>query len=361
MPNEANVIASGNLATARRTIVGVLGQMDFLRIGEDRAVEILTGVGLPARAYDEPDFPLSFEQEIAIIAAMLRELGPDTSPIAFLVSVAQRIGITSFGVVGLTMQHAASFAEALNVSLAYPQLIWGHARLVITQTPASVEATFSMPLPERPDATAEENERLLEYCLTLDLISVQRIVADIMGDAIAPIRITLPFEEPADWSSARDLAPCPVLFAADAATLVYPGEVAAAKPLKAARLAFRTYERVSRNLSLMLADEISLAERVTRWLWAYTPPLKRGEIAKILAMSERSLARQLQAEGASYNRLFAHVQEERAKNLLKNPALSVSDVGYRLGYAEPAAFTRAFTGWTGMAPSAWRNADAAGP
>ena len=64
--------------------------------------------------------------------------------------------------------------------------------------------------------------------------------------------------------------------------------------------------------------------------------------------------------GASYNRLFAHVQEERAKNLLKNPALSVSDVGYRLGYAEPAAFTRAFTGWTGMAPSAWRSAAAAG-
>ena len=91
-----------------------------------------------------------------------------------------------------------------------------------------------------------------------------------------------------------------------------------------------------------------------RWLWAYTPALKRGEIAQLLAMSERNLTRQLGREGTSYTQLLARVQEERAKNFLRNRALTVSEIGYRLGYTEPAAFTRAFTRWVGISPLKWR-------
>ena len=95
-----------------------------------------------------------------------------------------------------------------------------------------------------------------------------------------------------------------------------------------------------------------------RWLWAYTPPPGRGEVAELLATSERNLTRQLAAEGTSYSELLARVQSERAKNLLRNRALSVSEIGYRLGYAEPAAFSRAFTRWTGQSPLKWRHAHA---
>ena len=104
----------------------------------------------------------------------------------------------------------------------------------------------------------------------------------------------------------------------------------------------------------MLAEDISLTERVTRWLWAFTPPLKRGEVASQLAPSERSLTRQLGNEGTSCAALLASVQEERAMNYLRNPRLTVSAVGYRLGYTEPATFTRAFTKWTVYSPLKWR-------
>jgi AraC-like DNA-binding protein len=117
---------------------------------------------------------------------------------------------------------------------------------------------------------------------------------------------------------------------------------------------YRSFVAIAERQSLMLAEEIGLAERVSRWLWAYTPPLRRGEIARQLAMSERSLTRQLGREGTSYAQLLAAVQRERAQNFLRNGALSVSAIGYRLGYTEPAAFTRAFTQWTGMSPLKWR-------
>ena len=71
-------------------------------------------------------------------------------------------------------------------------------------------------------------------------------------------------------------------------------------------------------------------------------------------MSERNLTRRLAREGTSYSGLLARVQSERARNFLRNRELSVSEIGYRLGYSEPAAFTRAFTGWTGQSPLKWR-------
>ncbi|MCB1730812.1 MAG: helix-turn-helix transcriptional regulator, partial [Halieaceae bacterium] len=58
----------------------------------------------------------------------------------------------------------------------------------------------------------------------------------------------------------------------------------------------------------------------------------------------------------SYSELLARVQSERACNLLRNRGLSVAQIGYRLGYTEPAAFTRAFTRWTGQSPLKWRQA-----
>jgi len=354
MSKEALVIASGNLAAPRRTVMGLLGQMGFLDISGELAVSIFNDAGLPARALDEPDFPISLQQDLSIFLAMLGELESGRSPITLVFAMAQEIGINHFGVLGLAMQHADSMVDALKLLLAYPQLSWGHCRVLMLKAPQAITTTYSMDRPSENTAAEEDVDRLVEYCVAMDIVSSVRIVDDIMGGDFTPDRITLPFHQPHDWTQDRLFTPCPIEFGAEQASLVYPVGAEAAQPVHANPLAFRSYRAITEKLSLMLADEISLSERVSRWLWAYSTPLKRGEIAQQLALSERSLARQLKAEGTSYNALFAHVQAERAKNFLRNQALSVTEIAYRLGYTEPAAFTRAFSGWTGKSPRKWR-------
>ena len=39
------------------------------------ALELFTDAGLPARALEEPDFPISLEQELIICMALVRRLG----------------------------------------------------------------------------------------------------------------------------------------------------------------------------------------------------------------------------------------------------------------------------------------------
>jgi AraC-like DNA-binding protein len=149
-----------------------------------------------------------------------------------------------------------------------------------------------------------------------------------------------------------------VTFAQPEARLAFPTALDDTPLPRANPLVYRSYVSIAEKLSQLLAEEFSLVDRVTRWLWAYTPPPSRRQIADLLAMSERNLTRQLAREGTSYAQLLARVQEERAKNFLRNPALSVTEIADRLGYAEPAAFSRAFSRWAGMSPLKWRRQQA---
>ncbi|MBL8742699.1 MAG: AraC family transcriptional regulator ligand-binding domain-containing protein [Myxococcales bacterium] len=76
--------------------------------------------------------------------------------------------------------------------------------------------------------------------------------------------------------------------------------------------------------------------------------------AKALAMSPRSLQRRLADEGSRYNDLLAEIRAELAKRYLARGTISVTEVAYLLGFAEPPAFFKAFKRWTGMTPRAFQ-------
>jgi AraC-like DNA-binding protein len=79
-------------------------------------------------------------------------------------------------------------------------------------------------------------------------------------------------------------------------------------------------------------------------------------VAARLALSERTLRRRLSAEGTTFRSLADEVRETLAEELLTTGSLSVEEVGRRLGYAEPASFTHAFTRWKGTSPRAFSRA-----
>jgi len=354
MSPDNTVVASGNLATPRRTIMGVLGQCALLQISDDVAREIFTGAGLPGRAVEEPDFPISLDQELTIAMALAHTLPVNRSPTVTLFNAMDNMGIENLGLLGMAMRHAATAIEALKICLTYPQLTWGHSHMVVRSQPSASIFSFAMERPTLRDTSAEDIDKLVEYCLALDLVTSLVNIKDIVDSGESPLYITFPFPQPQDWPGLRRELPCPVQFSAREASLAYPAALDNRPLPRANPLVFRSYVSIAEKLSQMLDEDFSTKDRVTRWLWAYTPPPRRGEIARLLGMSERSLTRRLGEEGTSYTQLLAQVQEERAKNFLRSAALSVSEVGYRLGYAEPAAFSRAFTHWTGVSPLKWR-------
>lgn len=100
------------------------------------------------------------------------------------------------------------------------------------------------------------------------------------------------------------------------------------------------------------------ADRVKRWLACQSLEARptMDVTARGLGMSARSLRRRLGEEQARYDQLVEEALAARAKRMLAEAQHSVQETAYALGYGTPAAFSRAFKRWTGLAPSAFRPA-----
>lgn len=346
-----DVLLSGSLASRRRTAAGILGQLSVAEVPAQTVASILRLAGLPHRAVEDQDFPISIEQELRVLGQLTDRLEDrQRSLTGFAIAVFSGAGINLYGILGLAMQHAPSGLDALTVLLSYPELCWGHSRIHARLDADALVLDFEMDA--RGDAA--HADALREYCVTTDLVSVVRLMADVLGPDHAPRRIELPFRDPRPEVDAGQHLSCPVHFDAAHARVHYAAAAAEAVPVHAADLAFRRYEKVARGFSRLLADEETLTEQVSRLLWAYTPPPNRDQLADMLSMAPRTLARRLRAEGTSFATLLQAVQVERASNYLRDSSMAVADVAERMGYSDPAAFTRAFRSWTGRSPSRWR-------
>jgi AraC-like DNA-binding protein len=81
---------------------------------------------------------------------------------------------------------------------------------------------------------------------------------------------------------------------------------------------------------------------------------RMGDVARRLAMSERTLHRRLAEKGLSFKTEVEATRRHLAENLLRQSRYSLSDVAFLTGFSEQSAFQRAFKRWTGQTPTAFR-------
>ena len=94
---------------------------------------------------------------------------------------------------------------------------------------------------------------------------------------------------------------------------------------------------------------------------AIEPMLGNGEIsidrvARELGMSRQTLYRRLKAEGVTFEQILEAKRRQLAIRYLRLDRISVKAAAYKLGFSDPAAFSRAFKRWTGFSPSDFRTA-----
>lgn len=76
--------------------------------------------------------------------------------------------------------------------------------------------------------------------------------------------------------------------------------------------------------------------------------------ARIAGIGRRSLQRLLEDDGITYRALLNNVRMERARALMSETELPLTQIGHTLGYSDQAHFTRAFRRHFGAAPSRMR-------
>ncbi len=97
-------------------------------------------------------------------------------------------------------------------------------------------------------------------------------------------------------------------------------------------------------------DDVAASTRV-----AIRAVLPRGEpslgaVAARLGLGGRTLQRRLRERGLTLRTLVDDVRRECALLQLADPAVSVAEVAFSLGFSDPSAFHSAFRRWTGRSP-----------
>ncbi len=76
----------------------------------------------------------------------------------------------------------------------------------------------------------------------------------------------------------------------------------------------------------------------------------QGDIAGQLHLSPRTMNRRLSDQGTSFSQLLTSCRMSLARELLDDNALSIQEISFRLGYAQPNSFFRAYRKHFGHSP-----------
>lgn len=79
-----------------------------------------------------------------------------------------------------------------------------------------------------------------------------------------------------------------------------------------------------------------------------------AQTAKSLGVSERTLTRQLADDGESFRDMADDTRRVMAEAYLSDPALTIAEVAFLLGYGDPSSFATAFRRWTSTTPRQYR-------
>lgn len=106
--------------------------------------------------------------------------------------------------------------------------------------------------------------------------------------------------------------------------------------------------RAATELALQVAEEIRGSLRRSDAL------PKMDFVAERIGVPEHTLRRRLKAEGTDYLGIRNQVRRDIAVRLLGTTDRSIEDIAQVAGFSEASAFIRAFRGWTGYTPRAFR-------
>jgi AraC family transcriptional regulator len=115
------------------------------------------------------------------------------------------------------------------------------------------------------------------------------------------------------------------------------GTVPATQPIRGGLAGWRE-KKVAQYIDEHLSEDISLAT-----------------LAEVAKLSPYHFVRSFkQSFGLPPHRYVSRLRMEQAKSLLANPAMSVTQIGFKLGFSETSSFTTTFRKHAGLTPTAYR-------
>jgi len=206
-----------------------------------------------------------------------------------------------------------------------------------------------------------------EFSIALAL----RLSREATAAHLIPVEVSFAHAAPADATEHHEFFRSPIHFSSGVNGMVF-SDADGARALQAADapLAAVIQRRLDKALAALdkhdqsadASTSTSVAARVRRLLIDRMGQEQQSvtTVGREMGLSARTLSRRLAEEGTSFRDIQDQVRHQLAVALLGDPNVSIGEVAFFLGYAEPAPFHRSFKRWTKTTPQAHRRAIAAG-
>ena len=252
----------------------------------------------------------------------------------------------SFEVVGYAMMSSANLSAGLERLVRFMRIICDASTLTLSQQGEGCRVTLEIfgggrPVPRQRFESALLI--LLTFCRWMTARELQ------------PLVVELTQHTPANVQSYSDVFRCPLLFSAATNCIVFSrADLALPLPTSNSMMADLLDRFAGQRVDQMESTQVSaqVRELIMRKLPDGEPG--RDDIAGMLCVSERTLQRQLQKEGASFHQLLDHTRRELAHRYLGQHHISFAEAAYLLGFSEQSNFTRACKRWFQLSPGRYR-------
>lgn len=278
--------------------------------------------------------------EIEKAGHLLESCVADTGCVPFALLLGERVSLDSLGPIGALSRGARDVGSALRGLVLALHL---HDRVTIPMLRCidrDAELT-TIPLGGLVRGAPEVAD--------LTMMACRNIVRELAGPGWSPREVRLARRAPLDRRFYERCFAAPVRFDCDHNSLVFDATWLARPVVSDARAAI-SLEQVAEDHPLDLVGVIRRA-----CVQAILEGDRRvARLASLAQCSSRTLNRRLALDGTTARSEMNRVKLEMAMQLLTATDLPLIEMSALLGYADAAAFTRAFRAGVGTAPSVWR-------
>ncbi len=349
--NQGSIIQRVDVAGGRPSASGEgrIGPLMALpRVLEECGLEprfALLEAGLSPRLFTRADNTITQQALCRLFSVCEALTGRDD----FGLQVGARFSLPDFGLLGELMRNSATVAEAIRMLMLHLHF---YDRLAVPLLyTASATNVFLGYAPQHPAMAG------IGHHLDAAMAVAYRTMRELCGPAWQARDVQFSHRRPASAESYRRLFGQGVHFDAEISGLVFASswlerQVDGANPTRFRELteALITSER---GWPISLVEESQCI--ILRLL--HGGAVSSASVARLFGISERTLRSRLRAEGTGMQQLLAATRFELARHLLEDTELPLSRIAEALCYADPAVFSRAFHGWSGISPRQWRIGD----
>jgi AraC-like DNA-binding protein len=317
---------------------GVLaGAASLIReLGGD-APAICRAAGLDPQALVDADLPVP----AAAIVAFLARAAEANDCESFGLQLAERQDLSVLGPLFWLMRSAATVGQLINDLVRHFALHTRGGTIAATSEPRGLAIDYALAI-----GLPADDRQTIELGLALFTDELRRHAPA----QWQPVAAQLRHAEPRDLAHHRRAFGEIVAFNQDRNAVIVDTALLE-RPLSAADGRSRRMLATMLERRRMPAPQATVmrVEGAVRALLPFSS-CSIEEIADALALSVRTLQRQLAASGTSFQQVRDRVRADLASKYLQQSALSLAEISEILGYSEPSAFTRSFRRWHGTSP-----------